>query len=587
MTHKKLLLVDDEIIIALSTKLALEKLGYQVLLAHSGESAIETMRETPGIDLVLMDIDLGRGLDGTKTAEIILHSHNVPVIFLSSHTEPEIVEKTEKITSYGYIVKNSGTTILAASIKMAFKLFASQTELAKTTQLLEHTGALARVGGWQVDLVTKKLTWTKETFRISDVTPPNEPSLEEAIYLYTPEARSVIAAAVQNAMDHGTSYELELPIITQTGRQAWVKTQGFAEMQNGKAVRLYGTFQDITVRKMNELELAHVLRNRDTLINTTNDLMWSINPDYTLITANSAFLDGIEKVTGYRMKSGDSVIMPEIFPKEILDYWTSHYKRALTGESILSEIPTPTEKQDFNDLWKVTMMPLLSEGQVIGVCCYSRNISESKTAELKINSLLREKELILTEVHHRIKNNMGTIHALLTLQANSANEPRARDALCDAARRINTMTVLYDKLYKAQEFDQLSIKEYLTPLVEEIISNFASNKKIKTDLEIDDFSISTKKLQSIAIITNELVTNIMKYAFKEKSEGSIFIGVQRQENQATLLVQDDGIGFDEEESHISGGFGLFLIRELTSQLSGIIKIEKDNGTRTTLQFEIP
>lgn len=124
--------------------------------------------------------------------------------------------------------------------------------LARAIELLERTGELAKIGGWQIDLSTMKLSWSQQTFRIAELEPPNEPDLEGGINLFAPEARPIIAAAVQEAIDTGKSYDLELPIITAKGNHGWVQTQGFAEMQNGKPVRLYGTFQDITERKQAE-----------------------------------------------------------------------------------------------------------------------------------------------------------------------------------------------------------------------------------------------------------------------------------------------------------------------------------------------
>ncbi|MBN1495400.1 MAG: PAS domain S-box protein [Spirochaetes bacterium] len=117
-----ILIVDDEAIIAMEEAATLKKHGFHTIVAHTGEEAIEMAAVQPGINLVLMDIDLGSGMDGTQAAEVILEHLDIPVLFLSSHTEPEMVEKTERITSYGYVVKNSGETVLLASIKMAFKL---------------------------------------------------------------------------------------------------------------------------------------------------------------------------------------------------------------------------------------------------------------------------------------------------------------------------------------------------------------------------------------------------------------------------------------------------------------------------------
>ena len=120
-SNKTILLVEDEIIIAMMEIKQLEKEGYLVIHAANGEEAIDIVSKTP-IDLILMDIDLGKGMDGTETAKEILRTHNLPIVFLSSRTEKDIVQKTEVITSYGYIMKNSGITVLDASIKMAFKL---------------------------------------------------------------------------------------------------------------------------------------------------------------------------------------------------------------------------------------------------------------------------------------------------------------------------------------------------------------------------------------------------------------------------------------------------------------------------------
>jgi PAS domain S-box-containing protein len=120
---RSIVLVEDEAIIALAEKRALEAYGYRVRVAYSGRAAIEALGSGEPVDLVLIDIDLGPGMDGTETAAAILGSRDVPVVFLSSHTEPEVVARTERITSYGYVVKNSSVTVLDASIKMAFKLF--------------------------------------------------------------------------------------------------------------------------------------------------------------------------------------------------------------------------------------------------------------------------------------------------------------------------------------------------------------------------------------------------------------------------------------------------------------------------------
>jgi CheY-like chemotaxis protein len=140
-----ILLVEDEPVNARISSRILEKYGCNVIWADTGEKGVDTVKSGAQVNLVLMDIDLGEGMDGTDAAEEILKSHDIPIVFYSSHTEPEIVEKTEGISSYGYIVKNSGETVLIASLKMAFRLFESkQQELEKELSKRNRKHALRR-----------------------------------------------------------------------------------------------------------------------------------------------------------------------------------------------------------------------------------------------------------------------------------------------------------------------------------------------------------------------------------------------------------------------------------------------------------
>ena len=141
------LLVEDEPIVALTHSRILEKAGYQVQVASTGEQAVQVALSSDSrFDIVLMDIDLGSGIDGTVAAGQILAARDVPVLFLSSHTEPEVVEKTEKITSYGYVVKTSSPTVLFASMNMAFKLHAAKRKLEHAERaLLEDRDSLREI----------------------------------------------------------------------------------------------------------------------------------------------------------------------------------------------------------------------------------------------------------------------------------------------------------------------------------------------------------------------------------------------------------------------------------------------------------
>ncbi|MHB8054211.1 MAG: response regulator [Candidatus Aminicenantales bacterium] len=126
---KKILLVEDEALIAREEADVIKDFGYEVFICHSGEKALDFLAANPGIQLVLLDIDLGRGIDGTETARRILETQHIPIVFLTCHTERAMVEKVRGLIRYGYIIKNAGDFVLQSSIEMAFELFNAYTQV--------------------------------------------------------------------------------------------------------------------------------------------------------------------------------------------------------------------------------------------------------------------------------------------------------------------------------------------------------------------------------------------------------------------------------------------------------------------------
>jgi two-component sensor histidine kinase len=226
-------------------------------------------------------------------------------------------------------------------------------------------------------------------------------------------------------------------------------------------------------------------------------------------------------------------------------------------------------------------------GSVVEYEGIARDITEQKLAEEKIKALLAEKELILKEVHHRIRNNMSTICGLILLQIYSIKDESSANALRDTERRISSMMLLYDKLYRSENFNEISVADYIPPLVDEIVRNFPNSGKVNIIKKVDDFILSAKKVQSVGIIINELLTNIMKHAFTGRDSGLITVTAEVKDGKAVIIITDDGIGIPEGiDFSTSKGFGMQLVSMLTTQLRGKISIERGEGARFALEFEI-
>lgn len=178
------------------------------------------------------------------------------VVGLANHTaliardglEHQISDSAAPIRdSLGRIV---GVVLVFSDVTEDYRV---QAALESTAELLERTGEIARIGGWELDLRTMAHFWSPQTCHILEVDPPVAPPLEQGINFYAPEARPIIRAAVQGAIDTGTPYDLELPVVTARGRAIWVRAQGSAVLEGGKAIKLLGALHDITARKKAEL----------------------------------------------------------------------------------------------------------------------------------------------------------------------------------------------------------------------------------------------------------------------------------------------------------------------------------------------
>ena len=215
------------------------------------------------------------------------------------------------------------------------------------------------------------------------------------------------------------------------------------------------------------------------------------------------------------------------------------------------------------------------------------DITERKNAEAEIGKLLEEKNLLLKEVHHRIKNNMNTIRGLVSLQVISSTNPSTISALQDTESRIKSMVLLYDKLYSSGNYREMSVKDYLVPLARDIVNCFPDSGKITIKTEVDDIIMSFQSLSPLGIIVNELITNMMKYAFIGRDSGVISITAAMKDCHVEVSIRDDGNGIPESVNfENSTGFGMGLVGLLTEQIDGSIRIERGEGTKFILELDV-
>lgn len=840
----RILLVEDEALIALFERQKLEQEGYQVLVAATGEEAVEIVSSNPaGTDLILMDVNLGAGMDGTQAAQAILAEHNIPILFISAHTDKETVEKTEKITSYGYVVKNSSPTVLFASVKMALKLFRANQKIQETeadyralfensldaigvheivldeqgipvdyvflhvnSAFEQHTGLRAAdiLGQRATDIVAGlretglielygKVALTGEPLNLETYVESMGSYFSISAFQAGPNR---FATVFENITERKLaekqlkeSEERARLIIENTPagyfridrdgnftevNQAWLAMHGFSSpkevlgrhfsltqtaedlaqaqevvshvlrggkipsgeftrrkkdlsvghhtysvtpvVQDGAVVGLEGFLIDTTLQKQAEKALLENEEKFQALFDQAPLGYQSLDENGYFLEVNQAWLDTL----GYAREEVIGKWFGDFLAPEYVDAFRKRFplfkasgqihsefqmlhrdgsRRFIAFEGrvgysesgafrqthcILSDITERVRQQDqlraseedlrrnkkvlqaiidnssthlvyldpefnfvavnqqyaqtcqrtpdeligknhfyffphpeneaifrlardtgqsvsFHDkpfefpdqpgrgttYWDWTLTPILAEdGHAAGLVFSLVETTERVRSEEQIVKLLHEKETLLREIHHRVKNNMFTITSLLELQILAVKEEAAKLALQDAAGRIRSLGILYNRLYRTNDIGSLSLREYLPSLIDAIVDIFPNRKAVKVNLQVEDIPLKVDLLTTLGIILNELVTNAMKYAFLGRERGTLTISAAREAESIAITIADDGVGLPETITFAnSTGLGMQIVGILARQLKADITTE--HGAGTCYRIRIP
>jgi two-component system, sensor histidine kinase PdtaS len=221
------------------------------------------------------------------------------------------------------------------------------------------------------------------------------------------------------------------------------------------------------------------------------------------------------------------------------------------------------------------------------------DVTESKNAEAEIKRSLKEKETLLKEIHHRVKNNLTVISSLLNLQSRYIKDKDDLMMFKESQSRAKSMALIHQKLYATTDLKRIDFRDYISTLAHEMFNTYVSDSsKIKLDLNVDDVMLDIDTAIPLGLILNELLTNSLKYAFpasdvdSNNKIGHIRVGLVKNNNIYTLSVEDDGIGFPEDiDLENTNSLGLRLINTLTEQIKGKMYIKGGNGTSFKIEFK--
>lgn len=604
----RILIVEDEMAVALNIRHRLEDVGYAVVdIVDSGVAVFEAIAATHP-DLVLIDIRLPGELDGIQTAERIRHRFKIPVVYLTAYADRATLERAKRTQPHGYILKPFQTRELYSAIEVALYKHQQEQELKQREQWLSTT--LKSIGDAVIttdccELITylnpaaEILTgWRyaeaqgqtlSQIFRIIDE--------RTGIATINPVTLALSKGNVVSIDNHTLLIHKDGETIPIDDSAAPIKDE------NGNVTGAVLVFYDVSERKQiekslqqlnQELELRVQERTRElerrqrefaTLANNAPDIIARFDRQLRHLYINPV----IEQVTGIPAAEFIGKTSAALgFPEELVTFWHDSIQVVFASGEV-SSIEFSFHGINGLRFYQAELVPEINVNQDIeSVLAIVRDITQRKQDESQLQASLEEKNVLLKEIHHRVKNNLQTISSLLKLQATKVEDVSVLGALRESQNRVIAMALVHEKLYQSPSLARINAADYLNNLVTEIINSYgAVSRYIQVTVDVATIELKIDTIIPCGLIVNELLSNALIHAFPDSRSGRIHVEFrQNSENHCLLTVRDDGIGIPETvDLQNTNSLGLQLVYLLTQQLQGSIELDRRNGTTFGIRFD--
>lgn len=397
---------------------------------------------------------------------------------------------------------------------------------------------------------------------------------------------------VLKAIKKGGKQETEM--TTPDGR-AWLIRGDPVRDEQGKIIGAIEMTMEVTARREAEQKMIESEQRYRLIAENTTDYITLLN-----FKGKFIYLSPSHEQMGYKPeeligRSGLDMIHPEdrkVLMPILSKYMTMKIKDLLSLEqkraSELIKFRFPDKSKIWHNFEATVNLVKPGKGRRYHILMISRDITQREKDETKLRASLKEKEVLLQEIHHRVKNNMQIIISLIRLQSSEIKDQRDLELFKRTQDRIHSMALIHEKLYQSQDFARVNFAKYLESFVVHLFHTYSIDPKlIKLNLDLEEIKTDINRAIPLGLILNELVSNAFKHAFPEGRKGEVSISLKGdgKKGESTLVVKDNGVGIPEQmDIKNPQTLGLQLVKDLVKQIKGKLSIRKESGTEIEVKF---
>jgi PAS domain S-box-containing protein len=384
----------------------------------------------------------------------------------------------------------------------------------------------------------------------------------------------------QKLKETGSVNDYELQLLAKDGRVIEVSVSSHIVFDDeGHPVGVEGVLRDITARKRAEEALRESEEKYRTMVeHSVQGIV--IFQDFRVVYANKALAD----IIGYKVKELMSLSSDKIrvlVHPEDQDLVWGRMRDRLAGNQVPPRYEVRVIRKDGSIIWLEMISNRIEYQGKPAIQAAIIDITDRKQAEERIKASLKEKEVMLREIHHRVKNNMQIILSLLRIQSRVVKDSATREMFKQSQNRIRSMALIHEALYKSEDLAKIDFSDYISRMTTHLLSLYREDLgEVSINQEAEGIFIDINRAIPCGLVISELVSNSLKHAFPDRRRGQIVIRMKRdKKDKHTLTVKDTGVGFPESlDFREAETLGLQLVTDLVAQLNGTIGMEKKDGT---------